>query len=99
MQNIKNYRIKLSEKKKIADQFGLNKNKNYLNIRTKHALILVKKLTTNLKIKEELSKFSSFSSKIKNYKYFRNLNGYPSRGQRTHTNAKTKKKIKFKSIF
>jgi ribosomal protein S13 len=99
MQNIKNYRIKLSEKKKIADQFGLNKNKNSFNIRTKHALILVKKLTTNLKIKEELSKFSSFSSKIKNYKYFRNLNGYPSRGQRTHTNAKTKKKIKFKSIF
>ena len=36
-----------------------------------------------------------FLKNVKNNKSIRNSSGYPSRGQRTHTNGKTKKKLKF----
>jgi ribosomal protein S13 len=99
MQNIKKYKIKINETKKIFNKIGLNPKKTDLLIKTKHALVLEKKVKNNKKIKDELSIFNNFSSIIKNYKYFRNINGYPCRGQRTHTNAKTKKKYKFKGIL
>lgn len=98
MQNVKKYKIKINEKKKIFNQIGLNKKQTHIPIKAKHAMVLDKKVKTNKKIKDELNIFNNFSFVIKNYKYFRNINGYPSRGQRTHTNAKTKKKYKFKSI-
>ena len=98
MQNIKKYKIKINERKKIFNQIGLNKKQTDILIKVKHAGVLDKKVKTNKKIKDEVSSFNNFSFVIKNYKYFRNINGYPSRGQRTHTNAKTKKKNKFKSI-
>jgi hypothetical protein len=43
--------------------------------------------------------FHIFNYKISNFKNYRNTQGLPSRGQRTHTNAKTKKNLKLKSIL
>jgi ribosomal protein S13 len=45
------------------------------------------------KLKTELKEIDLFSKKIKTYKGIRNKLKYPARGQRTHTNAKTKKKL------
>lgn len=99
MQNIKKYRIKINEIKRISDHIGLNNKKTNFPIKNKHVIILEKKIKNNKKIRNEILDFNNYSSKIKNYKYFRNINGYPARGQRTHTNGKTKKKYKFKSIL
>lgn len=99
MQNNKKFKIRPKETKKIYNQIGLNNKKTDLLLKLKHTIVLEKKVKTVKKIKEEFNIFNRFSSTLKNYKYFRNINGYPSRGQRTHTNAKTKKKYRFKGIL
>jgi small subunit ribosomal protein S13 len=52
-----------------------------------------------LNINSDLKKFNSSAFKkllnIKSYKGLRKYRGLPVRGQRTHTNAKTSKKLKF----
>lgn len=45
-------------------------------------------------LKQEIRNNIQFLIKIKNFRGFRHKNSYPTRGQRTHTNAKTKKKVK-----
>ena len=97
MQNIKSYSLKIKEHKSIANQLGLNPNQRSIGIKRKHRDVINKKIKH--KTKYELSTFIGFGARLKNYRYFRNINGYPCRGQRTHTNAKTKKKNKFKGIF
>jgi small subunit ribosomal protein S13 len=37
---------------------------------------------------------NSYLGKVRNFRYIRNKAGFPTRGQRTHTNANTKKKLK-----
>nr|NP_038178.1 ribosomal protein S13 [Synura synuroidea]AAF36944.1 ribosomal protein S13 [Synura synuroidea] len=92
--NINYYKIKFVSKKIVFNKLGLNLKKNRFNIKTNHQknlqFFLVKLKTSNY-----TNKTQNFFYKIKNYKNFRNLLGYPIRGQRTHTNAKTKKKFKF----
>ena len=46
------------------------------------------------KLKQKTKSHIDFVIKNKTYKGMRHKNRYPVRGQRTHTNAKTKKKIK-----
>ena len=99
MRNIKNYKLKVKEHKIIANQLGLNPNERSVSIKRKHIVVLKKKINLKQKTKDSQPVFIAFGSRLKNYRYFRNINGYPCRGQRTHTNAKTKKKIKFKSIL
>ena len=99
MQNIKSYNLKVKEHKTIAAQVGLNPNRRTIVIKQKHSGVLNKKIKQKQKTKEGLSIFVNFGARLKNYRYFRNINGYPCRGQRTHTNAKTKKKNKFKGIL
>nr|YP_009329908.1 ribosomal protein S13 [Didymosphenia geminata]API83099.1 ribosomal protein S13 [Didymosphenia geminata] len=52
----------------------------------------------NLKIGSELTKINSLKLKnfvnIKSYRGLRRLQGLPVRGQRTHTNAKTSKRVR-----
>lgn len=55
--------------------------------------VILSKNLTDKKLKTELKEIDLFSKKIKNYKGIRNKLKYPARGQRTHTNAKTKKKL------
>lgn len=98
--NIKDYSLSLISKKKIFYKIGLNIKKNNFNLTKKNQnyLIFKKKKNKNLAITQKTNKFFY---KIKNYKNYRNSLGYPIRGQRTHTNAKTKKKFKnlFKKIW
>jgi small subunit ribosomal protein S13 len=44
-------------------------------------------------LKTKIRRVVNFYVKLKNYKGIRHNLGYPVRGQRTHTNAKTRKKI------
>lgn len=52
--------------------------------------------SSNLNITSDLKKFERLVTKklvaIKSYRGLRKINGFPVRGQRTHTNAKTAKK-------
>ena len=65
--------------------------------------IIIIKLTKSIEkskliLTNELKKFQSLSLRtlidIKSYKGLRRLKGLPVRGQRTHTNGKTPKKMK-----
>lgn len=46
------------------------------------------------RLKDTTKEILNFSIKLKTYKGIRHKLKYPARGQRTHTNAKTKKKFK-----
>jgi small subunit ribosomal protein S13 len=50
--------------------------------------------TLNVNLKKQKFEDISFQKKIKSYRGDRHKLRYPCRGQRTHTNAKTVKKIK-----
>ena len=99
MQTIKSYNLKLKEHKIIANIIGLSPKENKIYIRRKYLSFFKKRIKLKQKLKEESLISINFSARLKNYRYFRNINGYPCRGRRTHTNAKTKKKNKFKSIL
>ena len=55
----------------------------------------VEKHNTGKKLYTSVKENLEFLSKIKTYRGLRHKFKYPSRGQRTHTNAKTKQKFKF----
>ena len=55
----------------------------------------IKKIKIGKKLKEDIRTTILFLSRIKSYKGIRHKFRYPVRCQRTHTNAKTNKKIKF----
>ena len=79
---------------KYIKKFGFNfKNKNIL-LNKKQKIILNNYSTIINGLKNKKKDIYLFSYKIKIYKGFRNKFKYPCRGQRTKTNAKTKKKIK-----
>jgi|TARA_B110000977_G_scaffold200390_1_gene290743 small subunit ribosomal protein S13 len=54
---------------------------------------LLSKFITGQKLKNKVKDNISFLVKIKCYRGIRHKSKYPSRGQRTHTNAKTRKKL------
>lgn len=66
------------------------------DLRLKKVLLYIEE--SDLIISSELKNLKVFSFKslieIKSYKGLRKLSGLPSRGQRTHTNAKTAKRFK-----
>jgi len=99
MQNFKNYNLKPIDQKQMSKKLGLNPSKIKVFIKLRHINIVRKKIKEKVKQTQDLSAFIKFNTNLKNYRYFRNLNGYPWRGQRTHTNAKTKKKYKLKNLF
>ena len=82
----------------ICHKYGLNSRTK--NIKIKYNI--VRKITNSLNIltskntlKFKLLEIRKFAVKrLKNYKGVRHLLRYPVRGQRTHTNAKTRKRLK-----
>jgi small subunit ribosomal protein S13 len=91
--------IGLSIFKNIESQIGLNKkakistlNQNKFSCYKK----IEQKIKTNKTLKFLIRDALHFKQKIKCYVGIRNSLRYPSRGQRTHTNARTKKKFQFK---
>lgn len=93
----KSYGIGIITAKKIIKKIGLNfsNKKAFLNTAQFNRLTkLNKNIIVNKKLKNELKEIILFPQKIRTYKGLRNKYNYPCRGQRTRTNAKTKKKIK-----
>jgi ribosomal protein S13 len=81
--------------KKNSKVFGLNIKKYNILLKTSHKNNIQKSQNQSFFLIEKIKKYNNFNNTIKTYKSYRNLNGYPARGQRTHTNGKTKKKLKF----
>lgn len=82
---------------KAYKKFGLNTRTCKINLLEKYKKLILKFFQTkNLgkKLKQKTKDNIDFIIKNKTYKGIRHKNKYPARGQRTHTNAKTKKKIK-----
>jgi ribosomal protein S13 len=60
---------------------------------------LINHLTFKKTLKDKIIKLRMFViNDLKNYVYIRYVNGYPVRGQRTHTNSKTRKRLMMTSF-
>jgi len=92
--NFKYYNLNFNNKIKISKKLGLNFKKNVIVLKKKHINIINTYKKEKKKNKNFFLKTLKFLKTIKNNKSIRNFEGYPSRGQRTHTNGKTKKKFK-----
>ena len=93
------YGIGVNQSIKICKKLGFSINlkiKNLSEAQTKKIIKLIE--TSDLIITSDLKKFKSLLFKtlvsIKSYKGLRKIKGLPIRGQRTHTNSKTARKIR-----
>lgn len=94
--NVEFYNIKYQTQGAVYDILGFNPKKGMFDIKEKHISVIKKyKAITQINTKVG-NKHNIFFYNIKTCKNIRNVFGYPSRGQRTRTNAKTKKKYKLK---
>lgn len=83
---------------KAFKKSGLNVNRNVKNLKQKQQSEVnknLKDLEVGKKLKNSQKETFEFLFRIKTYKGIRHKLKYPARGQRTHTNAKTKQKFKF----
>jgi len=88
---IKNILIsKLGVNKRIPYTFSLNRTHNNKIRKTLEIRLIGDPLV------EHFNEHISFYKVMKNYRGFRHNYNYPVRGQRTHTNAKTRKKFRKK---
>jgi small subunit ribosomal protein S13 len=93
-----NYGIGEKTGKLFSSLLGLNKRvgPNALKMRQ---LSVIKKKINNIRLNKKLKEINKnnikFLIRIKTYRGIRHKFKYPARGQRTHTNAKTKKKFKY----
>lgn len=83
----------------LCKKLGLSPNLQTSKVSTIKLNKLIKMIEiSNIKITAELKKELSLTFKnlisIKSYRGLRRLKGLPVRGQRTHTNSKTSKKLK-----
>lgn len=89
--------VGLGKLKELYNKIGLNFHKKALTLKSKHQKKLnsiTKKLSYSGTLKIKVKRAINFYIKIRNYKGIRHMLHYPVRGQRTHTNAKTVKKLK-----
>lgn len=93
-----NYGVGIQTGTNIFRNLGLNTRINSPIIKRKQLNDVNKKIqstTVGKKLKDKITNIITFLSKNKTYKGIRHKLKYPARGQRTHTNAKTKKKFKY----
>jgi small subunit ribosomal protein S13 len=94
------YGINIFTSKKICKNIGINPNLLTMQIDEYHINRLKKYIKENIIIEYHLkninNKRKNFLLKSKNIRGIRQHFGLPVRGQRTHSNAKTSKKIKNK---
>lgn len=93
-----NYGVGIQTGTTIFRNLGLNTRLNSAIVKRKQMNDINKKtqlLNTGKKLKDKIANTIIFLSKNKTYKGIRHKLKYPARGQRTHTNAKTKKKFKY----
>lgn len=101
-QRIQLYGLNHKTIESINKKVGINIRKKYIGLKTplkkeQEQKKLLKKYTIGKKLQIQKKKINSFLIEWKMYRGLRNKLGYPSRGQRTHTNAKTKKKLKLQN--
>ena len=91
---ITNYGIGKNKIFELLKGVGSNLRKHPKKFKLKQQAEIEKKVNRVIhgkKYKDSIKENIIFLSKIKSYKGVRHKLGYPVRGQRTHTNAKTKK--------
>lgn len=90
------YGIGPSAAKAICDKFNLNDHVRFKDLNDRQKTLLGKELS-EMFVEGRLKKEKKANIKrlimIKTYRGFRHKVGLPVRGQRTHTNAKTMKKL------
>jgi len=94
--------INFSSITKICQIFGINKRLKIIKFnisKMKKINRLINHLTFKKTLKDKIIKLRMFViNDLKNYVYIRYVNGYPVRGQRTHTNSKTRKRLMMTSL-
>lgn len=92
------YGLGNKQSNKICKKLGFSLNLRVKNLTTDQILKLTKYVDSNFNVASELKKKKLMGKKklinIKSYRGLRKLTGLPVRGQRTHTNSNTSKKIK-----
>ena len=83
----------------ICKKLGFSKNLKIKNLSKEQIYKLIKTIElSNIKLASDLKKFNLLITKklisIKSFKGLRKNQGLPIRGQRTHTNARTSRKIR-----
>ena len=83
----------------ISKKFGINNRLKVLKLKKKHYsstenFLKKIKYIKGRKLKENIKRNIDFVINFKNYKGIRHRFKYPVRGQRTHTNAKTRRKFR-----
>lgn len=83
----------------ICKNLGFSKNLKVKNLSKEQVNKLIKTIEyLNIQLSSDLKKLKLITTKkliaIKSYKGLRRYQGLPVRGQRTHTNARTSRKIK-----
>lgn len=94
------YGINRYQSNKICANIGVNPLTTINKLKTNHVNRLTNYIKKNIKIEQHLKQLKKNEQKklleIKTIRGIRKSLGLPVRGQRTHTNAKTCKKFKFK---
>lgn len=92
------YGINIYQSKKICKNIGINPQITINKLKNNHVNCLVNYINKNIKIEQFLKKGEKNKInkllEIKNIRGIRQSQGLPVNGQRTHTNAKTVKKLK-----
>lgn len=92
------YGVNTKVKNDFFNTFGINSRITINNLKVKQNSKLnffLTKITLGKNLQESIRNNILFYIKIKNYKGNRHKLKYPTRGQRTHTNAKTRKKTTY----
>lgn len=86
--------------KKVFQQFGLNYlikiNKLKFNKFREILLYIEKSFILENRLRKKILFYKRYYVKNKHIKGLRSINGLPLRGQRTHSNAKTSKSLRFR---
>ena len=95
------YGLGLTQSLKICKTLGFSSNLKLSRLSNDQLKKLIKTIESlDLLITTELKKQKSFALKelvnLKTYRGIRRIQGLPVRGQRTHTNGKTAKYVRFK---
>lgn len=92
------YGINEFQSKKICKNIGINPQINLNNLKNNHLNRIITYINKNLKVEQLLKQKKTERLnelvEIKSTRGIRQSQGLPVRGQRTHTNAKTSKKLK-----
>jgi small subunit ribosomal protein S13 len=93
-----NYGVGIQIIKKLFKNLGLNNRLKPLTLKKKHSNGVnkqIQSITIGKKLKDKSKNIINFLIINKTYKGIRHKLKFPVRGQRTHTNAKTRKKITY----